>query len=567
MFSPANENRLALCRLILIFFPIFGAKSFVRVVIQLHAVGATLEMPACKTIRFVLGDQLSTTLSSLRDASPAQDVIVMAEPRDEATYVPHHRQKIVFILSAMRHFAQDLREKGFEVCYFDYQTHPTSSFTDALKLALKHHPVKQVIITEPGEWRILGEVAKWARIFDITLDVRADDRFFAPLSTFAEFAENRKELRMEYFYRQLRRTTGILIEQDGKPAGDQWNFDHDNRKRLPDDKRPPSPLTFKPDAITQTLLEHVAQDFPNACGKHEGFGWAVTRQDALKALDHFIEHRLPLFGDYQDAMTVKSSTVYHALLSGYINVGLLLPDEVCRAAEDAYRNGKVPINAAEGFIRQILGWREYVRGLYWHMGRDYGKSSYFDARRPLPAFFWNGDIAMNCLHHAIAETLDNAYAHHIQRLMVIGNFALLSGLDPKEVCEWYLAVYIDAFEWVELPNTYGMALYADGGKMASKPYAASGKYINRMSDYCSDCQYNPNKNTGPDACPFNALYWHFLDRNAEKLGNNPRLGMPYRNWSRMNWNSKTALIQQAESFLKQMDCGKTPKPSRQGSLW
>jgi deoxyribodipyrimidine photolyase-related protein len=524
-------------------------------------------MSAIKSIRFILGDQLSVSLASLRDADPDHDLIVMAEPNSEVNYVAHHRQKIVFILSAMRHFAHELREKGFAVCYFDYENQPTNSFSDALKLALENHPVKQVIITEPGEWRIRTEIETWADKFGIVLDVRDDDRFFAPLSVFAEFAENRKELRMEYFYRQLRRTTGILMEPDGKPVGGQWNFDHDNRKRLPDDHRPPSPLTFKPDSITQALLNRVKQDFPNACGDHESFGWAVTRRDALTVLDHFIEHRLPLFGDYQDAMTVKSSTVYHSLLSGYINVGLLLPDEVCRAAENAYRVGKIPINAVEGFIRQILGWREYVRGLYWHMGSDYGKGSYFDARRPLPAFFWDGNVGMNCLHHAITETLDNAYAHHIQRLMVIGNFALLSGLDPKEVCEWYLAVYIDAFEWVELPNTFGMALYADGGKMASKPYAASGKYINRMSDYCSACQYSPNKNTGPDACPFNALYWHFLDRNVDKLGKNPRLAMPYRNWSRMNGNSKTALIEQAEHFLTQMDTGKIPKPSHQASLW
>ncbi|WP_404426916.1 cryptochrome/photolyase family protein [Thalassospira australica] len=520
-----------------------------------------------RSIRFVLGDQLSPSLTSLRDADPDHDVIVMAEPASEATYVGHHRQKIVFILSAMRHFADGLRARGFKVCYFDYRNNPTQSFTDALKLALEEYLVDQVVITAPGEWRVLREIQTWAYKFGITLDIRDDDRFFAPLSTFSEFAENRKELRMEYFYRQLRRSTGILMEPDGKPVGKQWNFDHDNRKRLPDDHTSPPPVTFKPDAITQSLLDRVATDFPNASGSEANFGWAVTRKDALKVLDHFITHRLPLFGDYQDAMTVKSSTVYHALLSGYINIGLLLPDEVCRAAEKAYKAGNAPLNATEGFIRQILGWREYVRGLYWFMGPDYGTDNHLDATRPLPGFFWDGDVAMNCLHHAITETLDNAYAHHIQRLMVIGNFALLTGLDPKGVCEWYLAVYIDAFEWVELPNTFGMALYADGGKMASKPYAASGKYINRMSDYCVGCRYSPHKNIGPDACPFNALYWHFLDRNSDKLGKNPRLGMPYRNWSRMNDNSKTALIKQAEHFLTRMDDGTIPEPSHQRSLW
>lgn len=491
----------------------------------------------------------------------------MAEPFAETTYVPHHRQKIVLILSAMRHFADVLRSKGFKIDYFDYQTRPTKSFTDALRAAIARHEVPKLVITEPGEWRVLDEINTWASEFGLDLEIRPDDRFFAPLSAFEDFAKDRKELRMEYFYRGLRRQTGILMEPDGKPVGGQWNFDHDNRKRLPDGTNPPAPKTFPPDAITRILLERVTDDFPEALGAVASFGWAVTRQDALAALDHFITTRLPYFGDYQDAMTTKSATVYHSLISPYINVGLLLPDEVCRAAEQAYYNGKAPLNAVEGFIRQILGWREYVRGLYWFMGRDYVSRNHFDAQRPLPAFFWDGDVSLNCLKHAIGETLEHAYAHHIQRLMVIGNFALLTGLSVKEVCDWYLAVYIDAFEWVELPNTLGMALYADGGVMASKPYAGSGKYIDRMSDYCADCQYNPRKNTGPDACPFNALYWHFLDRHSDKLGNNPRLGMPYRNWARMKDNDKRALIAQAETFLSKLDRDDNSLKDRQGQLF
>ncbi len=523
--------------------------------------------PRFQTIRFILGDQLTPSLSSLKDADPDQDLIVMAEPHDEATYVPHHRQKIVMILSAMRHFAEELRENGFHVAYFDYQNHPTKSFTDALKAVLSEHDIKEVIVTEPGEWRVKHEIDKWSEDLDISVDVRTDDRFFAPLSAFADFAKDRKELRMEYFYRGLRRDTGILMEHDGKPVGGQWNFDHDNRKSLPDDVTPPTPKTFVPDKITQGLLDRVCDDFPDALGDVASFGWPVTRKDALAALDHFIKHRLAQFGDYQDAMTVKSATLYHSLISPCLNTGLLLPDEVCRAAEKAYHEGKAPLNAVEGFTRQILGWREYVRGLYWYLGPDYGSGNHFDAKRPLPSFFWDGDVPMNCLKQAIGETLENAYAHHIQRLMVIGNFSLLAGLDPKEVCDWYLAVYIDAFEWVELPNTFGMALYADGGKMASKPYAASGKYIDRMSDYCKDCQYNPRNNTGKDACPFNALYWHFLDRNADKLGNNPRLGMPYRNWARMKDDKKRDLIAQADAFLSKLDDGKLDTGSEQGSLF
>mgnify|MGYP000111969964 CR=1 FL=1 len=524
-------------------------------------------MSRFNTIRFVLGDQLTHGLSSLADADPATDLIVMAEPDDEATYVPHHRQKIVMILSAMRHFADELRDRGFCVDYFDYQSRPTRTFTDALQTSLEQNDIIHVIVTESGEWRVKAEIDAWAIQLGVSAEVRIDDRFFAPLSEFEEFAENRKELRMEYFYRGLRRKTGILMEPDGKPVGGQWNFDHDNRKRLPDDIKPPAPKSFAPDAITQGLLDRAHDDFPDALGKVASFGWAVTREDALIALDHFITHRLPKFGDYQDAMTVRSATVYHSLISPYINVGLLLPDEVCRAAEKAYCDGKAPLNAVEGFIRQILGWREYVRGLYWYMGDTYGSANHFNAKRPLPEFFWDADVPMNCLKQAIGETLDHAYAHHIQRLMVIGNFALLAGLDPKAVCDWYLAVYIDAFEWVKLPNTFGMALYADGGKMASKPYAASGKYIDRMSDYCQGCQFNPRKNTGTDACPFNALYWHFLDRNADQLGKNPRLGMPYRNWARMKDDNKRELIAQAEHFLSKLDNGKLNTKPIQASLF
>lgn len=524
-------------------------------------------MSRFNTIRFILGDQLTHGVSSLADADPTTDLIVMAEPANEATYVPHHRQKIVMILSAMRHFADELRERGFNVDYFDYQSRPTRCFTDALQTSLKQHSIKQVIITESGEWRVKAEIDTWATQLDVSVEVRPDDRFFASLSEFAEFAENRKELRMEYFYRGLRRKTGILMEPDGKPVGGQWNFDHDNRKRLPDDITPPAPKSFIPDATTLGLLDRAQDDFPDALGSIASFGWAVTRDDALIALDHFITHRLPRFGDYQDAMTVRSATVYHSLISPYINVGLLLPDEVCRAAEKAFYDGKAPLNAVEGFIRQILGWREYVRGLYWLTGDTYGTDNHFDAKRPLPEFFWDGDVPMNCLKQAIGETLEHAYAHHIQRLMVIGNFALLAGLDPKAVCDWYLAVYIDAFEWVELPNTFGMALYADGGKMASKPYAASGKYIDRMSDYCQGCQFNPRKNTGADACPYNALYWHFLDRNADQLSKNPRLGMPYRNWARMKDDNKRELIAQAEHFLTKLDNGKLAAKPAQASLF
>jgi deoxyribodipyrimidine photolyase-related protein len=455
------------------------------------------------------------------------------------------------------------------VRYSDFEKSPCQSFGDALGQLLEKTGPLPVIVTEPGEWRVRDEIERWHDTFGVPVEVRPDNRFFAPLSEFHDFAKDRKEWRMEHFYRKLRRKTGLLMRTDGKPEGGKWNFDHDNRKSLPDDIALPDTPHFPHDDITNHLIEAVPAHHAGSCGSIEGFGYAVTRKDALAALDHFIGHRLPLFGDYQDAMTTRHRLLFHAVISPYLNVGLLSPIEVCRAAEAAWHSGSAPLNAVEGFIRQILGWREYVRGLYWEMGRDYHKGNYLGAKRALPWFFWTGDVAMNCLHHAISDTLETAYAHHIQRLMVIGNFALLAGLNPKEVCDWYLAVYADAFEWVELPNTLGMALYADGGKMGSKPYAASGKYINRMSDYCTNCRYDPAKSTGADACPYNALYWHFIDRHADKLSGNPRMAMPYRTWARMKDEKRHDLIAQADSFLSRLDNNALParqKSPSQGQL-
>jgi deoxyribodipyrimidine photolyase-related protein len=494
------------------------------------------------TLRIVLGDQLTRGLSSLRDYQPG-DTVLMMEVAEEASYVSHHKQKLTLIFSAMRHFAGELRAQGLTVDYIRLDDPAnTGSFTGEVQRAITRHRPSSIIVTEPGEWRVMEMMKGWGA------EIRNDDRFFASPASFAAWAHGRKQLRMEFFYRDMRRASRLLMEGD-EPAGGQWNFDHDNRKSLPKHVDPPKRQRFAPDAITQEVMAMVAQRFASHFGDLEPFGWAVTRDDALEALDHFITACLPNFGDYQDAMKQDNVFLYHAVISPYLNIGLITPREICESAEAAWRSGRAPLNAVEGFIRQILGWREYVRGLYWLKMPGYAETNALDAHRPLPDFYWTGKTEMNCLAQAIGDTKRHAYAHHIQRLMVTGNFALLAGLSPREVEQWYLLVYADAFEWVELPNTHGMALFADGGIMASKPYAASGAYIDRMSDYCNHCRYKPDVKLGPKACPFNYLYWDFLLRNEQHLKSNPRMAMPYRTLAKMEPDRKAEIARQAKVFL------------------
>lgn len=500
-------------------------------------------------LRFILGDQLTPDLSALRDLDPQHDVVLMVEVAEETSYVPHHPQKIVFILSAMRHFAASLRERGIRVDYITLDDpRNTGSFGGELQRALKRNKPDSVVMTEPGEWRVLKMMQDWRETLPVPVTIREDDRFVATLDAFAHWAEGRKQLRMEYFYREMRKATGFLMEGDD-PLGGAWNFDAENRKSLPKNHIPPKRKRFMPDAITQDVIALVSARFKHHYGAIEPFGWAVTRADALKSLDDFLKQGMASFGDYQDAMQQGEPFLYHALISPYLNVGLLTAREVCARVDRLARQDKIPLNAAEGFIRQIIGWREYVRGLYWLKMPTYAMANALGAQRRLPEFFWTGETTMNCLRQCLGDTLQNAYAHHIQRLMVIGNFALLAGLEPKAVAEWYLAVYADAFEWVELPNVSGMALFADGGVMASKPYAASGAYIDRMSDYCKGCAYSPKERTGPQACPFNYLYWDFLSRNADQLSRNPRMGMPYKNLRAMDDAKRKAIARDAAAFL------------------
>jgi deoxyribodipyrimidine photolyase-related protein len=504
-----------------------------------------------KTLRVVLGDQLTRGLASLRTLTPG-DIVLMMEVHEEATHVAHHKQKIVFIFSAMRHFAEELRSEGVSVDYVRLDDPAnTGSFSGEVARAVRRHGPDCIEATEPGEWRVLKSMRAWERDMGLPVALHDDDRFFASRARFSKWAEDRKSFRMEFFYREMRRESGLLMAGD-EPVGGQWNFDHDNRKALPKHVRPPKRKRFEPDAVTRDVMALVATRFGHHFGDLEPFGWAVTCEGALEALDHFISQCLPSFGDYQDAMKAGNVFLYHSVISPYLNVGLLTAREVCEAAEAAYESGAAPLNAVEGFIRQILGWREYVRGIYWLKMPDYVQSNALQATRPLPRFYWTGDTDMNCMKQAIGDTRRHAYAHHIQRLMITGNFALLAGLAPREVEEWYLLVYADAFEWVELPNTHGMALFADGGLLASKPYAASGAYIDRMSDYCADCSYDPKVKLGEKACPFNILYWDFLIRNEERLGKNPRLAMPYRTLAKMTAERRKTIAAEALAFLDSM---------------
>lgn len=498
----------------------------------------------------VLGDQLSRNLSSLRAARKSRDVILMAEVADEATYVRHHKKKIAFLFAAMRHFSAELQSAGWTIRYVRLDdANNGGSLTTEVKRVARDIGASEIVVTEPGEYRVKQMMETWEQETQLPVRILPDERFLCSHQEFAAWASTRRGLRMEFFYREMRRKTGLLMNGD-EPEGGRWNFDAENRKPAKADLFISKPLRFAPDAVTREVIDLVARRFANHFGDLEPFWFAVRRRDALKQLDRFLKEALPLFGDYQDAMLLTEPFLYHSIISLYINAGLLDPLEVCRRVEAEYRAGRAPLNAAEGYIRQIIGWREYVRGIYWLKMPSYLEMNALGAVRPIPEFYWTGETDMACLKAAIGQTKAEAYAHHIQRLMVTGNFALIAGIEPKQVHEWYLCVYADAYEWVELPNTLGMSLFADGGLLGSKPYAASGNYINKMSDYCGSCRYDVKKRTGDDACPFNALYWSFLERNSDKLSGNPRLTQPYNVWRRFPAAERKAVLEQADQFLQ-----------------
>ena len=513
-----------------------------------HRLPNTAPLPVkIRHLVIVLGDQLDAQSSALQGFDAAHDVVWMAEVVEESTHVWSAKQRIAVFLSAMRHFAEDLRARGVPLRYTSLDD-ARNAGTLGLELdkAITQLQPAGLVMTAPGDWRVLHSLRAVAAQHGLPLDLRDDTHFFSTVREFAAHANGRKQLRLEYWYREMRHKHAILM--DGKdPVGGQWNFDADNRESFgkAGPQQLPAPTRFAPDASTQEVIALVNTKFASHPGTLHSFGWPVSRAQALLALQTFIEQRLPLFGKYEDAMWAGEAWLYHSHLSCALNLKLLNPRELVQAAEDAYREGHAPLAAVEGFIRQILGWREFVRGIYWTHMPEYLARNALDAQAELPAWYWTGEVDMACLKDAIGQTLAHGYAHHIQRLMVTGLYALLLGVKPQAVHTWYLSVYVDAVEWVELPNTLGMGQFGDGGLMASKPYVASGKYIQRMSNHCKGCKYDPALSIGASACPYTTLYWDFLIRHEALLKKNPRMAMQLKNLTRLDLPTREAISGQA----------------------
>jgi deoxyribodipyrimidine photolyase-related protein len=512
-------------------------------------------VPDLRALVIVLGDQLDRQSSAFDGFDVAQDAVWMAEAAEESTHVWSTKQRIAIFLAAMRHFAASLRAEGLRVDYTSLDDAAASAtLAGALQAAIARLQPQQLVLCAPGDWRVYQSLRAVARQAGLPLDVRDDRHFYGTVREFAAHAQSRTSLRLEYFYREMRKRHGVLME-GRQPIGGQWNFDAENRGTFgaAGPGALPTPPRFEPDATTREVIDLVNARFADHPGTLDAFGWPVTRAQALQALAAFIDERLPHFGTYQDAMWPGQPWLYHSLLSAALNLKLLNPQEVVRAAEAALHAGRAPLASVEGFVRQILGWREYVRGIYWTQMPGYLDRNVLDAQEPLPAWYWTGDTHMACLRDAITQTLAHGYAHHIQRLMVTGLYALMLGVQPQQVHGWYLAVYVDAVEWVELPNTLGMSQYADGGLMGSKPYIATGKYIERMgAGLCARCRYDPAQRDGEHACPFTTLYWDFLMRHEALLADHPRMALQVKNLARMNDAQRQAVAARA-SAIRQGD--------------
>jgi deoxyribodipyrimidine photolyase-related protein len=506
----------------------------------------------CRHLVLVLGDQLDAESAAFDGFDPAQDSVWMAEVDGESNHVWSTQPRIAVFLAAMRHFRAALEERGWPVHYTPLEDRAnTHSLAGELARAVRALRPARAIVVEPGEWRVRRELAQTAAALDLPLEVRTDRHFFSTVDDFRRHAAGRKQLRLEFFYREMRQRHQVLLDPDGGPAGGAWNFDHANRGSFGREGPPrplPAPRAFPPDAITRAVLALVRRRFADRPGDLDAFDWPVTAAAAAAALDDFVAHRLADFGRWQDAMWTGEPWLFHSRLSAAMNLKLLSPRRVVAAAEAAWRAGSAPLAAVEGFVRQVLGWREYVRGIYWLHMPGFLERNALGADRPLPRFYWNGDVPMACLRDVLGQTLRLGYAHHIQRLMVTGLYALLLGVNPRQVHEWYLAVYVDAVEWVELPNTLGMSQYADGGTMASTPYAATGKYIDRMSNYCRGCAFDPARPTGPRACPFTTLYWDFLLRHQSTLAANQRMALQLKNLARLSATQRREVQSQAAAL-------------------
>ena len=501
---------------------------------------------------WVLGDQLTMGNAALSGLDPARDVVLMVESRARGAHRRYHRRKLVLVYSAMRHFAEELRRAGWRVDY--HRLEETPAFGDALGAHARRFQPEAVRVMAPSDWTTTAALPRMAGAAGLRLEVVPSNLFLVGRDAFREWAGTSKRLLMEHHYRRVRRELGVMMEPDGTPAGGQWNLDAENRLgvsewRKAGSPRPGAVAWEKPDACTREVMAMVTREFAGHPGDVEGFGWPVDRAGALRWLARFVEERLPQFGAFEDLMLASEPGLFHSMLTPMLNLGLLGPLECVRAAEAAWRAGRVPLASAEGFVRQVLGWREFVNGVYWLKGPGYAEGNGLGAERPLPAWFWTGDTEMKCLATVLREALDTGYNHHIQRLMVLGNFLLLAGVRPAEALGWFNEMYVDAQDWVMAANVLGMALHADGGFMATKPYAAGGAYLSRMSDYCEGCRFSPKVKTGADACPFNVLYWRFMDVHAGRFGNNPRMATIIRSWQKRPEADRARVLADAEAAL------------------
>lgn len=496
----------------------------------------------------VLGDQLDERSSAFDAFDPARDAVLMMEVAEESRHVPSHAQRTVLFLSAMRHFAAGLAGRGVRVRYVTLDDPAnTGSFSGEVARAARELRPQRLVLVEPGEHRVSAAARGWAGSLGLPVDIRPDRHFLTTDEQFAAWARGRKALTMEYFYREQRQRLNVLMEPDGEPTGGAWNFDAENREsfgKTGPKPPPPRPVRFAPDAITLGVIDAVRRVLPELPGRladPASFGWPVTREQALEQLRDFVDNRLALFGPFEDAMWTGEPFLYHSLLSAPLNLKLLDPRECVEAALEAFRSGRAPLRSVEGFVRQIIGWREFMRGVYRLEGPGYESRNHLGHRGRLPEFYWTGNTDMACLRECVGQVLDHAFGHHIQRLMVTGNFALISGVHPRAVSDWYLGMYVDAVDWVTLPNTLGMSQHADAPEsgprkgspvVGTKPYISGGAYISRMSNYCGSCRYDPSRRTGEKACPFTVFYWDFLSRHRARFERNPRMAQMIRNLDR-----------------------------------
>jgi deoxyribodipyrimidine photolyase-related protein len=499
---------------------------------------------------FVCPDQLNPDSHVLREADPDKDIIVMGESRAEATRFPFHIQRMTLIFSAMRHRAEALEQAGFQVDYHRITDEGADTLADVLLAAIKGHRPECILMTRPNRFDLIEAFEQVSEEAGVPLEYIEDIHFLTSPEEFKAWADGRKTLVMEHFYRAKRKETGYLMEGD-QPAGGEWNFDGDNRQSFGKDGPglKVEPLRFEPDAITRKTIQDLQSVLPDLPGSADSFGWPVTPEQAREALDHFIAHRLPDFGRWQDAMWTDEPWLFHSLISPAINLQLLDPRKAIKAAEKAYLAGKAPINAVEGFVRQILGWREFIRGIYWLEGPDYGNRNALGAERELPGFYWGEKTDMVCVSQVVSQVLEHGYAHHIQRLMVTGLYALVSGTDPWEIHRWYMGLFVDSYDWVTLPNTIGMSQFADGGVVGTKPYIASGQYVDRMSNYCASCRFNPKHASEEDACPITTLYWSFLMEHEDRLAANRRMKFQVANLGRKSPDDKAAILRRRDAWF------------------